>query len=236
MPSINTSGTPPRKMAKALSVLVTGRDMQADTNLVLTIETFFHRGSLYQEAMVGKMSRHLVGLFQLIGARREYRLSRDTLPTTMFNVILYQPEIPPNTGNIIRLCANTGVRLHLVKPLGFSLEDKQLLRAGLDYHEFATLTVYDNWSAFAERFKDNRLFAVSTRNQQRYDRITYTKGDAFLFGPETSGLPTTLLESFAEEQRIRLPMLPESRSLNLSNAVAVIVYEAWRQIGFETGF
>jgi tRNA (cytidine/uridine-2'-O-)-methyltransferase len=153
----------------------------------------------------------------------------------MFDVILYQPEIPPNTGNIIRLCANTGVRLHLVKPLGFSLNDKQLLRAGLDYHEFATLNTYDNWAECAGHFKADRLFAVSTRNTRRYDRVTYTKGDAFLFGPETSGLPTSLLESFAEERRIRLPMLPVSRSLNLSNAVAVVVYETWRQMGFENG-
>ncbi|HWF58757.1 MAG TPA: tRNA (cytidine(34)-2'-O)-methyltransferase [Nitrospira sp.] len=153
----------------------------------------------------------------------------------MFDVILYQPEIPPNTGNIIRLCANTGARLHLVRPLGFSLEDKQLIRAGLDYHEFATLSVYDDWTKCAARFKAQRMFAVSTRNSRRYDRAIYTKGDVFLFGPETSGLPTALLESFAEERRIRLPMLPESRSLNLSNAVAVIVYEAWRQMGFENG-
>jgi len=153
----------------------------------------------------------------------------------MFEVILYQPEIPPNTGNIIRLCANTGVRLHLVKPLGFSLDDKQLLRAGLDYHEFATISVYDNWTECAARFKAHRIFTVSTRNTRRYDRVTYTKGDAFLFGPETSGIPTTLLESFPEERRIRLPMLPESRSLNLSNAVAVVVYEAWRQQDFDSG-
>lgn len=153
----------------------------------------------------------------------------------MFDVILYQPEIPPNTGNIIRLCANTGVRLHLVKPLGFSLDDKQLMRAGLDYHEFATLSVYDNWTECAAHFQTHRLFAVSTRNSRRYDRVSYSKGDAFLFGPETSGLPTALLESFAEERRIRLPMRPESRSLNLSNAVAVVVYEAWRQMSFGSG-
>jgi tRNA (cytidine/uridine-2'-O-)-methyltransferase len=153
----------------------------------------------------------------------------------MFDVILYQPEIPPNTGNIIRLCANSGVRLHLVKPLGFSLDDKQLLRAGLDYHEFATLAVYSSWTECAEHFKAHRLFAVSTRNTQRYDCVAYAEEDAFLFGPETRGLPTTLLESFAEERRIRVPMLPESRSLNLSNAVAVVVYEAWRQVGFKNG-
>ncbi len=153
----------------------------------------------------------------------------------MFDVILYQPEIPPNTGNIIRLCANTGARLHLVKPLGFSLDDKQLIRAGLDYHEFTTLSVYENWTECAERFKASRLFAVSTRNTQRYDQVAYTEGDAFLFGPETRGLPTALRESFAESRRIRVPMLPDSRSLNLSNAVAVVVYEAWRQIEFMKG-
>lgn len=153
----------------------------------------------------------------------------------MFDVILYQPEIPPNTGNIIRLCANTGARLHLVKPLGFSLDDKQLIRAGLDYHEFTTLSVYENWTECEERFKATRLFAVSTRNTQRYDQVAYTEGDAFLFGPETRGLPTALRESFAESRRIRVPMLPDSRSLNLSNAVAVVVYEAWRQIEFMKG-
>jgi tRNA (cytidine/uridine-2'-O-)-methyltransferase len=153
----------------------------------------------------------------------------------MFDVILYQPEIPPNTGNIIRLCANTGVRLHLVKPLGFSLDDKQLIRAGLDYHEFATMSTYDDWANCVERFKDCRLFAFSTKGTQRYDRIDYAKGDVFLFGPETRGLPPTLLESVTEDRRIRVPMRPESRSLNLSNAVAVVVYEAWRQIGFDNG-
>ncbi|MBK9307976.1 MAG: tRNA (uridine(34)/cytosine(34)/5-carboxymethylaminomethyluridine(34)-2'-O)-methyltransferase TrmL [Nitrospira sp.] len=153
----------------------------------------------------------------------------------MFDVILYQPEIPPNTGNIIRLCANTGVRLHLVKPLGFSLDDKQLLRAGLDYHEFATLAVYENWTECANHLKAHRLFAVSTRNTQRYDHVAYMEGDAFLFGPETRGLPAALLESFSVERRIRVPMVPESRSLNLSNAVAVVVYEAWRQVGFKNG-
>lgn len=153
----------------------------------------------------------------------------------MFDVILYQPEIPPNTGNIIRLCANTGVRLHLVKPLGFSMDDKQLVRAGLDYHEFATISTYDDWADCAECFKDRRLLAVSTRGTRRYDQVGYTKDNVFLFGPETRGLPPTLLESFPVEQRIRVPMRTESRSLNLSNAVAVVVYEAWRQIGFEHG-
>jgi tRNA (cytidine/uridine-2'-O-)-methyltransferase len=152
----------------------------------------------------------------------------------MFDVILYQPEIPPNTGNVIRLCANTGARLHLVKPLGFSLEDKQLLRAGLDYHEFATIAVHDSWAECAERFTGRRVFAVSTKGTQRYDLNKYEVGDVFLFGPESRGLPTEILNAVAREQRIRLPMVPGSRSLNLSNTVAVVIYEAWRQVGFET--
>ena len=152
----------------------------------------------------------------------------------MFDVILYQPEIPPNTGNVIRLCANTGARLHLVKPLGFSLEDKQLLRAGLDYHEFATIAVHDSWAECAERFTGRRVFAVSTKGTQRYDLNKYEVGDVFLFGPESRGLPTEILNAVAGEQRIRLPMVTGSRSLNLSNTVAVVIYEAWRQVGFET--
>ena len=150
----------------------------------------------------------------------------------MFDVILYQPEIPPNTGNIIRLCANTGVRLHLVKPLGFSLDDRQMRRAGLDYHEYATVQVYDDWPACAAHFHDRRVFAVSTKGTQRYDTNRYQAGDVFLFGPETRGLPTELLSTYAGERRIRLPMLADSRSLNLSNAVAVVVYEALRQVDF----
>lgn len=150
----------------------------------------------------------------------------------MFDVILYQPEIPPNTGNIIRLCANTGANLHLVKPLGFTLEDKQLLRAGLDYHEFATIAVYQDWTECAERLKDRRIFAVSTKGRQRYDLVNYAAGDAFLFGPESRGLPPEILGSVSEQQRIRIPMVPGSRSLNLSNTVAVVLYEAWRQTSF----
>ena len=152
--------------------------------------------------------------------------------SSMFDVILYQPEIPPNTGNIIRLCANTGAKLHLVKPLGFTLEDKQLLRAGLDYHEFATITVHESWAACAERFHDRRLFAVSTKGTQQYDVVAYRDSDVFAFGPESRGLPTEILGSVAESQRIRVPMVPGNRSLNLSNAVAVVVYEAWRQLRF----
>ena len=150
----------------------------------------------------------------------------------MFDVILYQPEIPPNTGNIIRLCANTGAKLHLVKPLGFTLEDKQLLRAGLDYHEFATITVHESWAECAARFKDRRLFAVSTKGTQRYDLVGYATDDVFVFGPESRGLPAEIRGSVAEEQCIRVPMVPGNRSLNLSNAVSVVVYEAWRQLGF----
>jgi len=150
----------------------------------------------------------------------------------MFDVVLYRPEIPPNTGNIIRLCANTGARLHLVKPLGFTLEDKQLLRAGLDYHEFATITVHECWTDCVECFNDRRLFAVSTKGTQRYDLVDYAAGDVFVFGPETRGLPAEILQSVSEQQRIRVPMVPGNRSLNLSNAVAVVLYEAWRQGGF----
>lgn len=151
----------------------------------------------------------------------------------MFDVILYQPEIPPNSGNIIRLCANTGARLHLVHPLGFSLSDAQLRRAGLDYHEFAALTEHTSWEACLGQLHDRRIFPVSTRGLRRYDTILYRPGDVLLFGPETRGLPREVLEAFPQEQRIRLPMRPGNRSLNLSNAVAVVVYEAWRQQGFD---
>lgn len=151
----------------------------------------------------------------------------------MFDVILYQPEIPPNTGNIIRLCANTGCRLHLIKPLGFMLEDKQLLRAGLDYHEFASIRVHANWRECVDQLQGKRFFAISTKGKQRYDLATYAPGDAFLFGQESRGLPADLLDSFSEQSRLRVPMVAGSRSLNLSNAVAVVIYEAWRQTGFE---
>ena len=153
----------------------------------------------------------------------------------MLDVILFQPEIPANTGNIIRLCANTGVILHLVKPLGFSLEDRLLKRAGLDYHEFAAVSVYEDWAACAKRFSDRRLFAVSTKGTQRYDANVYASGDVFLFGPETRGLPGGILTSVPDSRCIRLPMVPGSRSLNLSNTVAVVVYEAWRQMQFTDG-
>ncbi|WP_090829336.1 tRNA (cytidine(34)-2'-O)-methyltransferase [Nitrosovibrio tenuis] len=153
----------------------------------------------------------------------------------MLDVILYQPEIPPNTGNIIRLCANTGANLHLVKPLGFALEDKQLMRAGLDYHEFASLSIYENWQDCTTRMQGRRIFAVSTKGKQRYDLARYASGDAFLFGPESRGLPAAILESISPQCRIRVPMVAGSRSLNLSNTVAVVIYEAWRQMMFENG-
>lgn len=153
----------------------------------------------------------------------------------MFDVILFEPEIPSNTGNIIRLCANTGATLHLVKPLGFTLDDKRLRRAGLDYHEFATLIVHLTWGDCSRSLKDRRVFAVSTKGEQRYDLLTYTEGDVFLFGPETRGLPAEILLSISDRQRIRVPMVPGSRSLNLSNTVAVVIYEAWRQLEFNKG-
>lgn len=153
----------------------------------------------------------------------------------MFDILLYQPEIPPNTGNIIRLCANSGARLHLIRPLGFDLADRQLRRAGLDYHEYAAMQVHDSLEAALAMIAPRRLFALSTRNSTRYDQAEYAAGDAFLFGPETRGLPDEVLASVPADQRLRLPMQPGNRSLNLSNAVAVVVFEAWRQCDFAGG-
>jgi tRNA (cytidine/uridine-2'-O-)-methyltransferase len=153
----------------------------------------------------------------------------------MFSVILYEPEIPPNTGNIIRLCANTGASLHLVEPLGFDLEEKKLRRAGLDYREFVDVKTHATLNACLELLDWPRLFALSTRNSLRYDQALFREGDAFLFGPETRGLPGEVLASLPAEQRLRLPMREGNRSLNLSNAAAVVVYEAWRQLGFSGG-
>lgn len=150
----------------------------------------------------------------------------------MFHVILYQPEIPPNTGNVIRLCANTGCQLHLIRPLGFTLEDKQLIRAGLDYHEFATLKVHDSLDECLANLGDTRVFAFTTKGSTPFQNIGYRRGDAFLFGPESRGLPAEVLERFDAGHRLRLPMLPDNRSLNLSNTVAVTVFEAWRQCEF----
>jgi len=148
------------------------------------------------------------------------------------HVILFQPEIPPNTGNVIRLCANTGARLHLIRPLGFELDDTRLRRAGLDYHEYAELRVHDSLGECLSGLPEARLFALSTRGQTRFDAPAYRSDDAFLFGPETRGLPSEVLNSVPDAQRLRLPMCPDNRSLNLSNAVAVVVFEAWRQLGY----
>lgn len=151
------------------------------------------------------------------------------------HVVLYQPEIPPNTGNIIRLCANTGAALHIVEPCGFKWDDRQLRRAGLDYHEFARVARYPDWPSCAAQLGPGRRYAITTKGRTAYHAVGYKPGDVFVFGPETRGLPDDMLSAFAEPQRLRIPMRPHSRSLNLSNAAAVIVYEAWRQLGFEGG-
>ena len=153
----------------------------------------------------------------------------------MFSLILYEPEIPPNTGNIIRLCANTGVQLHLVEPLGFQLDEPRLKRAGLDYREFASVTTHASLGECLDAIGKPRVFTLSTRAATTYDKPEFKQGDAFLFGPETRGLPQAVLESVPPERRLRLPMKANSRSLNLSNAAAVLVYEAWRQLGFVGG-
>jgi tRNA (cytidine/uridine-2'-O-)-methyltransferase len=153
----------------------------------------------------------------------------------MFHVVLFQPEIPPNTGNIIRLCANTHTDLHLIHPLGFAIDDARLRRAGLDYHEYARVHEHRDIAFFVEAVAPLRVFACSTRGGALYTDIAYLPGDAFLFGPETRGLPPELLQSQPPERIIRIPMAPQCRSLNLSNAVAVIVYEAWRQQQFSFG-
>ena len=153
----------------------------------------------------------------------------------MFSLILYEPEIPPNTGNIIRLCANTGTSLHLIEPLGFDLEERKLRRAGLDYREFASVQTHTSLESCIEGLDQPRMFALSTRGTTSYDAPQFRRGDALLLGPETRGLPQEVLDALPEEQRLRLPMQGGSRSLNLSNTAAVIVYEAWRQLGFEGG-
>jgi tRNA (cytidine/uridine-2'-O-)-methyltransferase len=153
----------------------------------------------------------------------------------VFHIVLFEPEIPPNTGNIIRLCANSGSKLHLIHPLGFKLDDKRLRRAGLDYHEWADVGEYDSLDGFLTQVKPRNLFACTTKGQCNYAAVSYAPGDALLFGPESRGLPTEVLESLDSQQRIRIPMKPESRSLNLSNAVALILYEAWRQCDYSGG-
>ncbi len=155
----------------------------------------------------------------------------------MFNVVLVEPEIPPNTGNVIRLCANTGARLHLVKPLGFPLEDARMRRAGLDYHEYASMRVHENWDALmaSEQPDPTRMFALTTHGSTPFGQVAFQPGDWFVFGSETRGLAPERREWFPATQRIRLPMRPDNRSLNLSNTVAVVVFEAWRQNGFAGG-
>lgn len=150
----------------------------------------------------------------------------------MLNVVLYQPEIPPNTGNIIRLCANTACSLHLIEPLGFELDDKRMRRAGLDYAEFAAVKVHTDFHAYRQLYPDTRVFAATTRGAKPYHQVAFEPGDTLLFGPETRGLPTALLDTLPQDQRLRIPMHEHSRSLNLSNAVAVFVFEALRQHGF----
>ena len=153
----------------------------------------------------------------------------------MFHVVLYQPEIPPNTGNIIRLCANTGARLHLIRPLGFQLDERRLRRAGLDYREWVAVREHDTLESFITQLRPPRLFALSSRAIRSYFDQSFKSGDAFLFGPETRGLPPSIVQGIPESRRLRIPMKPGNRSLNLSNAVAIVCYEAWRQCAFEMG-
>jgi tRNA (cytidine/uridine-2'-O-)-methyltransferase len=150
----------------------------------------------------------------------------------MFHIVLYEPEIPPNTGNIIRLCANTGCQLHLIEPLGFDLDDAKLKRAGLDYHEFASIKTHASLQVFVHEVQPTRLFGLSTHGTRSFYACAFEAGDAFLFGPETRGLPITVREQLGSDKVLRIPLLPDNRSLNLSNAAAIVVYEAWRQNGF----
>ncbi len=153
----------------------------------------------------------------------------------MLNVVLVHPEIPPNTGNIIRLCANAGAKLHLIEPLGFPLDDAKMRRAGLDYHEIASFTLHASWQAFLDKCQPARIWALTTKGKQSAFEVTYQNEDYLIFGSETAGLPLAIRESLPQASVLRLPMRPDNRSLNLSNSVAIIVYEAWRQLGFEGG-
>ena len=150
----------------------------------------------------------------------------------MMSIVLYEPEIPPNTGNIMRLAANTGFKLHLIRPLGFELDDKQLRRAGLDYREWADVNTYENYEEFINTFEFNNLYAFTTRARKTYSETAFRPGDALLFGPESRGLPAKILDSLPGDNKLRIPMASASRSLNLSNTVSIAVYEAWRQQGF----
>jgi len=168
-------------------------------------------------------------------ADAKLRTHRFIAATHVFHIVLFEPEIPPNTGNIIRLSANAGARLHLIEPLGFEVSEKSLRRAGLDYHKLTHMQIWPSLEACFAAIQPPRWFAISTRGKVRYDTVAYQDGDTFVFGPETRGLPVELIERCPESQRIRIPMIPGNRSLNLSNAVAVVVYEAWRQHGFDRG-
>lgn len=150
----------------------------------------------------------------------------------MFNIVLYEPEIPPNTGNIMRLCANTGCNLHLIHPLGFDLDEKKLRRAGMDYRDMATVKEYKNFAEFTAAFPNQKIYALTTKGQQPYNAVQFKEDDILLFGPETRGLPDEVLETLSNTQKLRLPMLEDSRSLNLSNTVAIVTYEALRQQNF----
>jgi tRNA (cytidine/uridine-2'-O-)-methyltransferase len=151
----------------------------------------------------------------------------------MLHVVLFEPEIPPNTGNIIRLCANTGFQLHLIEPLGFDMDEKKVRRAGLDYHEFTAVKVHKNWQAFLDATQPKHCYAITTKGKSWHTDVKFEEGDAIVMGPETRGLPDDMLNSLSMEEKIRIPMQPDSRSLNLSNATSIIVYEAWRQLGFK---
>jgi len=151
----------------------------------------------------------------------------------MLHVVLHNPKIPPNTGNVIRLMANTGFKLHLIEPLGFDFEEKQLRRAGLDYHDISSVSRHENFNAFIDAIKPERVYAITTKGKTRYTDVVFQKGDVLLFGSETSGLPDDVMQQVAEVNRLLIPMQPNNRSLNLSNSVSILVYEAWRQLGFD---
>lgn len=150
----------------------------------------------------------------------------------MLNIVLFQPEIPPNTGNIIRLCANSGFKLHLIEPLGFDWDDKKVRRAGLDYHEFTNVKRYPNFDAFVQAHPGARMYACTTKGKEFHSEVAYQNGDCLVFGPETRGLPDDVLDQIGQPNWLRIPMQPDSRSMNLSNAVSVFVYESWRQLGY----
>lgn len=177
------------------------------------------------------LSKNFLSTDDNVTSKVRYRARQTKL---VFHIVLYEPEIPPNTGNIIRLCANTGCGLHLIEPLGFEPSDKQLKRAGLDYHDWTNVNRYPSFEEFLKASRIKRLFTLSTHNKALYTTPTYKPGDAFVFGPETRGLSSTIRQSVPRPRQITLPMMPGNRSLNLANTVSIVVYEAWRQNGFGT--